>query len=185
LSDLLYLANAQANNCTIESGIFNQGKATINYQFNTGFCKEWIIGPVSKQQVHPNFSFLIQTFVYVIKKCLIQRITIMFLTIDIDCNNQDKLLLFNEDRSYLLYDYCSQEKAFSTGRNVVVSHSKYVLARLQTFSSKLLSVTFDMFLFDPPEQINPQLPEQFSFMTTTRPVPTSSSIFKFNSPSIF
>ncbi len=46
-----YKVNSQPSVCNVLSAIFNEGKSTIYYQSSNGFCKDWIVGPITKPQV--------------------------------------------------------------------------------------------------------------------------------------
>jgi hypothetical protein len=98
------------------------------------------------------------------------------LSVNIDCESNDKLLLFNEDRSFLLYDYCAQKDSFNTGRNIIVSHAKYMIIRLQTFTPNLLSTTFDLFLFEQPNLEQPINIQYHENNNLDQVVPTSPSL---------
>jgi hypothetical protein len=71
---------------------------------------------------------------------------ISFLNVNIDCNNKDVLHVYNDDRNFLLYDYCLHSKQ----SKYVMARSKYLIVRLITSSSKPLSASFDTILVDAP-----------------------------------
>lgn len=51
-ADFLYNASAQSVNCPVEAAVISPGRAIIKHQSNTGFCNEWIVGPVATSQVN-------------------------------------------------------------------------------------------------------------------------------------
>lgn len=80
-----------------------------------------------------------------------------FSSVLIECDKDDRLLVYNEDKSILLYDYCFQQKN-KTNVNFVMSKAKYLIARLQTTSNRLLTATFDLVLLDIPLLVTLQTP---------------------------
>ena len=132
------------NSCTIASAILFPGKTTVFQQSPAGFCKEWILGPVTRTQ----------------------RILVSFLNVDIKCGDptvDDKLYIYNEDRSFLLYDYCVHKSPDASTTNFVMANAKYLVARMMTSSPRYISATFELVLLDPssPGTIPPLEPAIF------------------------
>ena len=71
---------------------------------------------------------------------------ISFLNVNIDCNSKDVLHVYNDDRNFLLYDYCLHSKQ----SKYVMARSKYLIVRMITSSPKPLSASFDTILVDAP-----------------------------------
>jgi hypothetical protein len=71
---------------------------------------------------------------------------ISFLNVNIDCDNKDVLHVYNDDRNFLLYDYCLHFKQ----SKYVMARSKYLIVRMITSSPKPLSASFDTILVDAP-----------------------------------
>ncbi|RMZ94504.1 hypothetical protein BpHYR1_003749, partial [Brachionus plicatilis] len=157
----------ESNACSLEGAIMNRGRNLIGDQFNTGFCKEWIVGPVTKSQ----------------------RIMVSFSYVNIDCDNDDQLYLYNENKSMTLYDYCEEKKNKTTEHNYVMAAAKYLVARMQTSSNKYLSAIFDLIYIDfPPlmtlgySQANPIRPPKKSVEITNEQLcPTNPTIITENS----
>ena len=78
---------------------------------------------------------------------------ITFNVIDIICDSQDSLAVYNEDRSYMIFDYCNNQKNTTNLGDFVIAKAKYLLIRMQTFNARMLSSTFDLFLLDDPNQL--------------------------------
>lgn len=91
---------------------------------------------------------------------------ISFSNVDINCENDDKLLLFNEDKSSIMYDYCLLAKNKTMQQNFFMAKAKYLIARLQTTSNRFLSATFDLVLLDSPSLITIQQPPPLFALTT-------------------
>lgn len=71
-----------------------------------------------------------------------------FNEINVNCDKNDALSVHNEDHSFMIFDYCSSIKNDTSLGNFVIAKGKYLLLRMQTFSDRTISTTFDMFLFD-------------------------------------
>lgn len=73
-----------------------------------------------------------------------------FEKIEVNCEENDVLAVFNEDRSFKIFDYCSSLKNDSMAGNFVIAKAKYLLLRLETKSQRVLSTVFDLFFLDDP-----------------------------------
>lgn len=82
--------------------------------------------------------------------CCFQRILVTFEKIEVDCESNDVLAVFNEDRSFKIFDHCSSLKNDSMAGNFVIAKAKYLLLRLETKSERMLSAVFDLFFLDDP-----------------------------------
>jgi len=79
----------------------------------------------------------------------------------LSCENNDRFSVYNEDRSFKIFDYClAQNNETAKLGNFVIARAKYVLFRMQTLSDRVLSSTFELFLLDLPnlEEIVPNPP---------------------------
>ena len=83
---------------------------------------------------------------------------VSFSYVDIDCENDDQLYLYNENKSDLLYDHCFQKQNRTTEHNYAMAMVKYFVARMQTSTNKYLSAIFDLILLDSPSLITLQQP---------------------------
>lgn len=87
------------------------------------------------------FVFVCLTFKYILKQFFIQ-----FPQITLNCSLGDKLIISNEDRTQILYDYCSPiPKQIS---NAMIAQSKYVFMTLTTKSSNYLSINFYYYIME-------------------------------------
>ncbi|CAF1063533.1 unnamed protein product [Brachionus calyciflorus] len=140
---------SQQTSCTLQAAVLNPGRNLIGEQANTGFCREWIVGPVTKAQ----------------------RMIVSFSYVNIDCENDDQLYLYNENKSILLYDHCTQKFNKTTERNYAMASVKYFVARMQTNTNKYLSAIFDLILLDSPSLITLQ---EHSNIPLIKPPPKQS-----------
>lgn len=107
---------------------------------------------------------------------------VSFSYVNIDCNIEDQLYLYNENKSTTLYDYCKEEKNKSKNQNYVMTTAKYLVARMQTSSNKYLSAIFDLIYIDFP----PLITLQFSQASPVRPpkqslkITNERSFFRFD-----
>jgi hypothetical protein len=70
--------------------------------------------------------------------------------IDVLCEADEFLYVFNEDRSFMIFDYCLNQKNDTKLGNFVIARAKYLLIRMQTSSDRMLTSTFDFYLLDDP-----------------------------------
>lgn len=97
---------------------------------------------------------------------------ISFSYVNIDCNIEDHLYLFNENKSTKLFDYCNEKNNKFTDNSHVMTTAKYLVARMQTSSSKYLSAIFDLIYIDFP----PLMTLQFSHADSVKPPEQSLEI---------
>jgi hypothetical protein len=70
--------------------------------------------------------------------------------VEVNCAANDVLSVFNEDKSFRIFDYCSALQNDSTAGNFVLARAKYLLLRLETRSERVLAAVFDLFFLDDP-----------------------------------
>ncbi len=75
---------------------------------------------------------------------------ITFNEVDIKCDSNDSLTVHNEDKSVTIFEYCLNLKNDSKIGNFVIARAKYMLIRMQTSTSRMLTATFDLYLLDDP-----------------------------------
>ena len=61
---------------------------------------------------------------------------IALLNVDINCAVGDKLRVYNDDKKYVLLDYCLNQQDGSKIINYAMDTAKYLLIRLETSTSK-------------------------------------------------
>ena len=114
---------------------------------------------------------------------------ITFSYIDVECRQYDKLLIYNEDRTNVMFDYCYNQQT-GNNRNFIMAKAKYLIIRMETSSTRLLTAVFDLVLVDaysasliqpaPPAQLLSNTTTQVPFSsTTTTPVRETTSDVKF------
>jgi len=101
---------------------------------------------------------------------------VSFIFVDLECEQNDVLMIYNEDKSKVLFDYCMRTKVSKNNIIFVMATAKYVILRLQTNSSRLLTATFDLVLLDSTIS-SPviQTPAPVQFLTTSNPETTRST----------
>jgi hypothetical protein len=105
-----------------------------------------------------------------------QRIMVSFIFVDLECEQNDVLMIYNEDKSKVLFDYCTRTKVSKNNIIFVMATAKYVILRLQTNSSRLLTATFDLVLLD--STISSPIVQTLApiqFLTTSNPETTRST----------
>ena len=103
---------------------------------------------------------------------------ISFDNVSISCQNNDKLMVYNEDQSYTLYDYCSNKNINFNFGKFVLTRAKYILVRLQTSTSENLSVSINFILLD--SNPIPELTSTVKQITSTTTTTTTTTTNKFN-----
>jgi len=113
---------------------------------------------------------------------------ITFSYIDVECGQNDKLLIFNEDRTNILFDYCYNQQT-GNSRNFIMAKAKYLIIRMETTSPRLLTAVFDLVLVDaysasliqsaPPIQTLSNTTTQMPFSSTTAQITETTSDVKF------
>jgi hypothetical protein len=125
----------------VTSALLNSGKGLISHQDREGFCIEWIVGPVTTRQ----------------------RILVTFTNIKLNCNSNDRLVIYNRRRSFVIYDYCYLKMTNNNPQSMhfVVAEDNYILIRMQTTTPYELSTNIALLILD--------LPANVGFLTTPRP----------------
>ena len=95
---------------------------------------------------------------------------IALLNVTIDCTNGDKLVILNDDKKIILIDYCANLKIGPNSINYAMFLSKYLILRMETSTSKMLTVEFDLVFLDaaPPSTIQASPPLQLAETVTNQ-----------------
>lgn len=95
------------------------------------------------------FFFLLFSLIYLLKAISNKKYLITIVKTDLNCDENDKLTIYNEERKEALFNYCSSKIGIKTStKSYLLINEKYIFLRLSTLSARKISVMFNYAYFE-------------------------------------